>query len=290
MMQEGTILSFTVVHHPPEGFPTEPRTIALLELSDGTRVTGLLVTNGITPVIGQHVQPRMRLSRITSEKLRIYEPAYEITEQKPVEQKVFPGYILALTGPSGVGKSTVTARLTRSVGRFAAPVPIVTTRKAKDTDEKGEYIHVSAEEFMDLKKSGALVAATDIPSKTEQRWYGYRASDIAAIWAKGKIPVVITEMGLLQELSRHYGRRSILSCGLLPPGRSKRTMLSALLHRLRSRGRDTEESIEDRMKNAERDLAFFRDQKELFDHLLVNEDLDTVVNSLKGHVMELVKA
>ena len=62
-------------------------------------------------------------------------------------------------------------------------------------------------------------------------------------------------------------------------------MLSQLLHRLRSRGRDTERHIRDRMKNAERDLDFFEERSELFDHILVNEDLDVVLETLKGHVL-----
>ncbi|MEK7590929.1 MAG: hypothetical protein AAB489_01845, partial [Patescibacteria group bacterium] len=93
-----------------------------------------------------------------------------------------------------------------------------------------------------------------------------------------------TEMHLLQGLSAHYGRRSILSFGLLPPGKSKRVMLSQLLHRLRKRGRETEEHIRDRLKNAEKDLAFFTERRDLFDHLLVNEDLPSVIASMKEKV------
>ena len=39
------------------------------------------------------------------------------------------------------------------------------------------------------------------------------------------------------------------------------------------------------MKNAERDLDFFEERSELFDHILVNEDLDVVLETLKGHVL-----
>ena len=97
-------------------------------------------------------------------------------------------------------------------------------------------------------------------------------------------------MNLLQGLSSHFGRRSILSFGLLPPGKSKRQMLSSLLHRLRDRGRDTEQQIKDRLKNAEADLQFFDDRKELFDHLIVNDKLETVIENLSGRVLEHVSS
>jgi len=188
-----------------------------------------------------------------------------------------------------VGKTTVSRLLTTKIGDYAVQVPILTTRKPSDQDD-GEYKYIGEKEFEVLKKQGKLSAATRIASKTEQRWYGYRSSDIEAIWKKGKIPMVITEMGLLQELASTFGRRSILSFGLLPPGKSKRVMLSCLLHRLRKRGRDTEAAIKERLKNAEKDLQFFKDMAYLFDDLIINDDLDVVTKALKGHVLEVVRS
>ena len=225
------------------------------------------------------------MARVTPQGLRIYEVAYESLAQVSVKDHfVFEGYILALTGPSGVGKSTVNNILCKALSEYVSPVPILTTREAKKGDD-GEYIYVSHEEFITLQDRGLLAAATQIPSNTEDRMYGYCKENITAIWKEGRIPVVVTEMHLLQGLSRTFGRRAILSCGLLPPGRSRRAMLSQLLHRLRARGRDTEESIADRVKNAGADLDFFTQRRELFDHLLVNDDLTSVVDALKGHVL-----
>jgi guanylate kinase len=262
--------------------------IGLIELEDGSKVTGLLLTAQDSNIsIGMKVLPKMRLSQINAEGLRTYDIAYKIPVQQTVKQD-FPGYVLALTGPSGVGKTTVSILLSTKVGTYVERVPILTTREPKEGDED-EYSHVSPEEFLELKNSGKLATFTTIPSRDEKRLYGYKIEDIEAIWKQKKIPVIITEMNLLQGLASHYGRRSILSFGLMPPGKSKRQMLSALLHRLRDRGRDTEQQIEDRLKNAEADLAFFKERRELFDDLIVNDNLDTVVGHLGGLVLERVK-
>lgn len=276
----GVILSFTTLMHPPARFGHAPRTIGLIELENGQRVLAPL--SGAPVFIGQSVRPRMRLSHVTEEGLRIYETVFEVSANKTVVEK-FPRYILAFTGPSGVGKSTITKMLAHACADYAAKVPILTTRAPKAGDD-GEYIYTTQKEFEHMQQTGAIVATTRIPSSTENRQYGYRGADIEAIWAEGKVPVVVTEIDLLQGLAKHYGRRSVLSFGLLPPGRSKRAKLSQLLHRLRGRGRETEEHIHDRIKNAEHDLAFFGERKDLFDHMVVNEDLSELIASLKKKV------
>jgi guanylate kinase len=282
-MQGGTVVSFTTVRHPPVGFPDTPVRLGLIALDSGTQVIGQLI--GESTVIGDRVAPRMRLSRVTEQGLRIYEVAYEsLARVAQNDAFVFEGYLIALTGPSGVGKSTVSKILSKALSDYVTPVPILTTREAKEGDD-GEYIYIAHEEFIALQDKGLLAASTHIPSSTEDRLYGYRTTDITDIWKSGRMPIVVTEMHLLQGLARTFGRRSILSCGLLPPGSSRRAMLSQLLHRLRSRGRDSEQSIADRVKNASADLDFFDYRKELFDHLLINDDIDTVIDTLKGHVM-----
>ncbi|MFA6522773.1 MAG: OB-fold domain-containing protein [Candidatus Peribacteraceae bacterium] len=285
-LQDGIVLSCTVLRHPPARFGPRPRPVALIALEDGARVLAPL-TQALP--IGTHVRSRLRLSHITAEGLRIYDATYEplVLSKNPVPD--FPGYILALTGPSGVGKSTVSAVLMRMFAEYVERVPIVTTRERREGDD-GEYRYVSKRVFTELQKEGKLIAMTHIPATAEERWYGYRASDLERIWKAGKLPVVITEMHLLQGLAERYGRRSILSFGLLPPGKSKRAMLSHLLHRLRLRGRETEEHIKDRLKNAEEDIAFFSRRKDLFDRILVNENVEHVIENLRQTVPGLSEA
>lgn len=279
-LQSGVIESFTVVRHPPAGFGTEPYVVALIRLQDGTKVMAQLTRDGVMPTIGATVHPHMRNIRTMQNGLRVNDLKYEVVAMKPTPAFTVTSYVLAVSGPSGVGKTTITRQLMAMFHSYAEQVPIVTTRAAKKNDTE-PYQHVSKEEFDALVAKKEIISWTHMPSASELRYYGYRKRDIEAIWKKGKLPIVVTEINLLKGLVESLGRRAVLSCGLLPPGKSKRLMLSALLHRLRTRGRDTEEQIVERLKVAEADLKAFTDHAHLFDHMLVNDELGTCVETIR---------
>ncbi len=280
----GEILSFTTVRHPPAGFGTEPYHVAMIKLKSGTKVMGQLTRNGVMPTIGSEVFPRLRRIRTMENGLFINDLKYEVVARKAEPMFNVTSYVLAVSGPSGVGKTTIAKSLLTLFTSYAEQVPIITTRTAKKADIE-PYVHVSKEQFDALVESKEIISHTHMPSKTELRYYGYRRSDIEAIWKRGKLPIVVTEIHLLSGLVSSLGRRAVLSCGLLPPGKSRRTMLSALLYRLRSRGRDTEDQIAERMKVAEADLKAYSDQAHLFDHMLVNDELKTCVETIRKIAM-----
>lgn len=282
-MQPGVILSYTTLAHPPSQFGPLPRTIGLLELDDGSRVMAPLLMKH--PAIGMAVTPMMRLSHVTEEKLRIYGVAFEeaVADRAALHQHAFPGYILALTGPSGVGKSAVRNALLKMLGERAVKVPMITTAP-RELSERGEYRHMTKKKFEEAAKKDQVVALAQLEWNGATEWYGYRAADFASIWKTGKVPVVTTETHLLRSLSAYYGRRSILSFGLLPPGRSKRAMLSHLLRRLRSGGKHTEEWMHQTLKTAADDLQVLKSSAELFDRILVNDDLQVAAETVRKHL------
>lgn len=280
---EGTVLSLTTIHHPPAGFGHEPYAVGLIALDDGSKVCAQITGDGPLPRIGMRVAPCMRRVRTLSNGLFVNDIKYEMVTGVPQPQIKIRSYVLALTGPSGVGKTTVTRMLMSLFSSYSEQVPIYTTRPPKK-NEVEPYKYVSEKEFDRMLKEGEMVAHTQMASKTELRRYGYRKADIEALWEAGKVPIVVTDIHLLKGLEKSLGRRSILSCGLLPPGNSRRRMLSSLLHRMRARGRETEVQIEERLKVAESDLAAFDQHPHLFDHLLVNDKLELCVEQIMNLV------
>ncbi len=285
LIQEGTIESFTVIRHPPAGFGTEPYTVALIKHPDGSKVMAQLTKGSAPATIGAHVVPHMRKVRTMENGLKVNDLKYEVITKKAEPLLDITTYVLAVSGPSGVGKTTIARAMLSFFSSYAEQVPIYTTRKAKKTDTE-PYVHVSKEKFDEFIAKKEIISWAYMPSKTELRYYGYRRQDIEAVWKKGKLPIVVTEINLLKGLVESLGRRAVLSCGLLPPGKSRRLMLSSLLHRLRARGRDTEEQITERLKNAEADLQAFDDHAHLFDHFIVNDKLESCMEQMKKIAVE----
>lgn len=282
--QSGKILSFTVVRHPPEGFGTEPYTVGLLELEDGSKVCAQLITNDLEPEIGMTVLPRMRRIRTLENGLHVNDLKYELAAVKPEPVINIRAYVLAITGPSGVGKSTVSKSLLHLFHAYSEQVPVYATRKRQKSDVD-PLITVNDDKFEQMVTSGEIIAHTEVSADGRTYRKGYRQKDIDAVWSQGKLPIVVTDVRLLEGLAAKLGRRAILSCGLLPPGQSRRHMLSALLHRLRHRGQHTDVQIQERLLRAEVELKAFKTHPNLFDHMLVNDKLETCLESIR----EIVK-
>jgi len=275
----GTVLSYTTVRNPPKGFGSDAYTVVLIEKEDGTKVLAQMTPESALPAIGAIVAPRMRKIRTMENGLFINDLKYEVVV--PVATPLFTvrTYVLSLTGPSGVGKTTISRALLSMFSSVVEQVPMVTTHKLKSSHAE-PHITVSEEKFQAMIGSGEIIAHTTM---TDSGPYlaGYRRKDIESVWQKKKLPVVTTDMQLLEGLAKAFGRRTILSCGLLPPGTSHRRMLSSLLHRLRTRN-DSELQIEEQLKHAKTHLKAFDSHAHLFDHMLVNEDIDHCVEEIGG--------
>ncbi len=282
--QPGTLVSFTTVRHPPEGFGTEPYVVGLIKLQNGKSVCAQLISSGIKPQIGMAVVPRMRRIRTMENGLHVNDLKYELVVRKAEPIISIRSYVLALSGPTGVGKTTVSKSLINLIHAYSEQVPIYVSRKARKGDIE-PFVYITEEKFEQMIASKEIIAHTEMQSDGLTFLKGYRKKDIDTIWSRGKLPVVVTDMRLLKGLADCLGRRAILSCGLLPPGQSRRHMLSALLHRLRHRGHNTDDQIEERLQTAELELKAFKTHPDLFDHVLVNDKLETCLETIR----EIVK-
>ena len=182
----------------------------------------------------------------------------------------FRGLIVAVSGPSGVGKGTVLARVEElleqanpgSVGHSIS----VTTRAPRGQEKDGvEYFFRTKEQFEQMIKDGEIVEYDTYVDN----YYGTPAGPLKQMVSKGQdVLFDITIEGSLA-LNRKFDVDTV-TIFILPPS------MEELENRLRGRGTETEEKIQKRLTQAKAEIGRAGE----FEYLVTNGDLDTAAREI----------
>ncbi|MGQ0626899.1 MAG: guanylate kinase [Phycisphaerales bacterium] len=174
------------------------------------------------------------------------------------------GMLLVISGPSGVGKTTITRAVQAA---FPGSVFSVshTTRPKTDQDREGvDYYFVQDQAFDALVAEGAFLEWANVFGKkygTTRRW-------VMDQLREGRLVILEIDVEGAQNVKRQAPDAFCMF--VLPPSDSM------LLDRLRSRKRDTEEVIERRFAAAQREMETARTCG-VYDVFLVNSDLHETI-------------
>jgi guanylate kinase len=175
------------------------------------------------------------------------------------------GLLLALSAPSGAGKSTITRGLLESDPGMRYSVS-VTTRPIRPGEVDGRhYFFVSEGEFLEMISRGEFYEY----ARVHGNLYGTRKAWIEEQLAKRR--------DILLDIDVEGGRSikskvpSAVLVFILPPS------MDALERRLRARGTDDDATIRRRMENARREIAHAGD----YDYVVMNDDLDDTLRRLR---------
>jgi len=183
------------------------------------------------------------------------------------------GLLLIISGPSGVGKTTITRGVERSIPDSAFSVS-ATTRAQTPADVEGvDYHFVTDGEFERMKAAGEFLESAGIYGKK----YGTPRAWVEEQLRRGRIVILeIDVQGAVQvkqKLPKAFGLY------LLPPSEE------VLLQRLRDRRREDEATIARRFAEAKKEIALARTCG-VYDHFLVNDDIKDTI----GRAVALVQA
>jgi guanylate kinase len=175
-----------------------------------------------------------------------------------------PAAVLVVTGPSGVGKGTVVAALLRRRPDLWLSVS-TTTRAPRPGEVAGEhYRFATPEEFVALQAAGQMLESANFAG----HWYGTPAGPLRERLADGQSVVLEIEVEGARQVRRAMPQATFVF--LAPPS------VAELRARLRGRGTEDEAALSRRLARAEQELALTDE----FDHVLVNDDVDRVVDAL----------
>ncbi|MGH1459150.1 MAG: guanylate kinase [Paracoccaceae bacterium] len=177
------------------------------------------------------------------------------------------GLLIILSSPSGAGKSTLAKRLRiwdDSI-RFSVSA---TTRKPRPGEVDGVDYY-----FHDRSEFETLVARDQMLEHAEVfgNFYGSPRGPVeAAIGAGQDLLFDIDWQGGQQVRNSALGKH-VLSIFILPPS------IPELERRLRTRGQDSDEVIENRMRKSRDEISHWPE----YDYVLVNDDLDVTEAKLQ---------
>jgi guanylate kinase len=176
--------------------------------------------------------------------------------------------IVVISGPSGVGKSTVAMKVLERSPHMVRSVS-VTTRDPRPGDVDGiDYHFVSREEFERRREAGRFLEWAEVHGNL----YGTEAEHVDRLLASGKS--VLLEIDVQGGRAVKSARPGAILIFLMPPSEG------VLEERLRGRGTDEEEVILRRLRNARRELESASE----YDFRVVNDDLGGCVEE----VLEIV--
>ena len=189
------------------------------------------------------------------------------------------GLCLVLSAPSGAGKTAITRALLDTEPRLRMSVS-VTTRDPRPGEADGVHYHFLSEPaFAEAQRQGQLLEWARVLGGTHA--YGTPRQPVEQALADGDdVAFDIDWQGHRQLRARI--RSDVVGIFILPPS------LRVLEERLRSRAGDAEAEIERRMRMAQAEISHWSD----FDHVVVNDDLDETIASVRSilHAARLATA
>ncbi len=186
--------------------------------------------------------------------------------------------LIVMSGPSGVGKTTLRDALLKACGQMVVSISC-TTRKPRGREVNGkDYYFVSQSEFEDRVKRGDLLEHAVVHGNS----YGTPRGTVERALSSGKdVLLVIDVQGAEQvrTLVRKEPDGSILKRGFVdifiePPS------MEALERRLAGRREDAPDVVERRLANARQEMAC----SNKFKHRVVNDKLDAAADRLRDIV------
>lgn len=177
---------------------------------------------------------------------------------------------IVISGPSGVGKGTLISKLMKEFPSMFGFSVSHTTRAPREKEQNGFHYHFSDRSVMERDiKDGKFLEFASVHGNL----YGTSVEAVEVVADAGKGCILDIDV---------QGARSVRTSSLdaififiSPPS------FDELEKRLRARATETEEQIQKRLRNARAELEQGKSSG-LFDHILVNDDLESCYENLKN--------
>ena len=189
------------------------------------------------------------------------------TASEPIATPSKQGLLLVMSGPSGVGKTTLVHRLLQ---RFDGTFSVSATtrpRSAKEVDGQ-DYFFIDEETFHRWIEEGRFLEHAEVFGRSR---YGTPRNPVESQLQKGRL--VVLDIDVQGAIQVRKAMPDSFGVFVLPPDEN------VLLARLRGRGREDEATIDRRFAEARSEIAT-ADSCGAYDAFVVNDDLERALSEL----------
>ena len=178
----------------------------------------------------------------------------------------FSGNLTVITGPSGVGKGTIVRKILESHSNVWLSIS-ATTRHPRSGEIEGEhYFFLEKKKFKEIiDREGFLEWAI-----FSDNFYGTPKQIVKEKIKKGTNVLLEIELAGARQIRKSFPEA--LQIFIAPPS------LTELEKRIRGRGTENEEAIQDRLSIAKTEL----NAKKEFDAVVINEDIKKAYEEIEG--------
>lgn len=173
------------------------------------------------------------------------------------------GNLYVVSGPSGVGKSTI-CKLVREKLKINLSISATTRKKRVSEVDGKDYYFFTKTEFKNKIKNDEFLEHAIV----HNNYYGTLKSEIETELSNGKDVILEIDVQGGMQIKEKVREANLIF--ISPPS------IEELEKRLRSRDTDDEDSISVRLSNSISELEY----KEKYDRVFVNEELEETVDSL----------
>lgn len=179
--------------------------------------------------------------------------------------RVTSSHVWVISGPSGVGKGTVCARLRELHPELFYSVSMTTRAPRPGEIEGVSYHFVSTDEFRALIEAGQLLEWAVVHGSN---YYGTPCQPVADALSQGRQVVLEIDLQGARQVKQHLPEAELVF--LEPPSWEE------LVHRLVGRGTENAQVQQRRLDTAKQEL----DDATQADHVIVNDQIEETVATL----------